>query len=113
MKNQQKQLLHRLILLLLVGSSQAFTVPTHAALATTAAVSKLPKHAVFHPPTTTTVLATETIDPTTVLTDVLGGLIASPLILAVPIVAALAVAALVVFFIFSYASPVEQDDDDD
>ena len=120
MKNEQKQLvIHRLMILLLwvMDASQAFTVPTttlpHATAAVTIA-AKLPQQqpAPFHPPTTE-LIAAETIDPTAVITDALGGVVGSPLILAVPIVAALAVAGLVVFFIFSYASPAEQDDTDE
>lgn len=58
---------------------------------------------------TMTVAAT-TVDPTSFLTDALGGVLGTPLILAVPIVAALGVASLVVFFIVSYANPAEPDD---
>jgi hypothetical protein len=39
-----------------------------------------------------------------------GGLLSSPFILAVPIVAALALASLLAWFIISYASPNEEDD---
>mmetsp|Transcript_16285 Transcript_16285/g.30226 ORF Transcript_16285/g.30226 Transcript_16285/m.30226 type:complete len:129 (-) Transcript_16285:269-655(-) len=55
-------------------------------------------------------LSAATLDPTSVLSDVFGNVIGSPLILAVPIVAALAVAGLIAFFIVSYANP-EVDDD--
>ncbi|KAL7478313.1 hypothetical protein ACHAW6_004083 [Cyclotella cf. meneghiniana] len=54
-------------------------------------------------------LALATLDPTTVLSDALGGLLGSSLILAVPIVAALAVAGLIAFFIVSYANPADED----
>lgn len=50
------------------------------------------------------------IDPTTVLTDAFSGLLGSPLILAVPIVAAILLATLIAFGITSYASPAEPDD---
>jgi hypothetical protein len=51
-----------------------------------------------------------TLDPTTILSDVLSGILGTPLILAVPIVAALGVAGLIAFFIVSYASPEVEDD---
>ena len=59
----------------------------------------------------TLVLAAATLDPTTFLSDVLGGLIGTPLILAVPIVVALAIASLVAFLIISYANPEVEDDE--
>ena len=52
-----------------------------------------------------------TLDPTTALTDLVGGLLGSPLILLVPIVAALGVAGLIAFIIVSYASPQVSDDE--
>ena len=55
-------------------------------------------------------LSVATLDPTTVLSDALGGLLGSSLILAVPIVAALSVAGLIAFFIVSYANPEDEDD---
>lgn len=51
-----------------------------------------------------------TLDPTTMLSDVLGGLLGSSAILAVPIIAALAVAGLIAFLIVSYANPADEDD---
>mmetsp|Transcript_33098 Transcript_33098/g.49270 ORF Transcript_33098/g.49270 Transcript_33098/m.49270 type:complete len:112 (-) Transcript_33098:355-690(-) len=51
-----------------------------------------------------------TLDPTTVLSDVLGGLLGSSAILAVPIIAALSVAGLIAFFIVSYANPEDEDE---
>jgi hypothetical protein len=51
-----------------------------------------------------------TLDPTTFLTNILSGVLNTPLILAVPIVAALSVAGLMAFLIISYASP-EVDED--
>eukprot|EP00584_Thalassiosira_punctigera_P004829 CAMPEP_0172526486 /NCGR_PEP_ID=MMETSP1067-20121228/1402_1 /TAXON_ID=265564 ORGANISM="Thalassiosira punctigera, Strain Tpunct2005C2" /NCGR_SAMPLE_ID=MMETSP1067 /ASSEMBLY_ACC=CAM_ASM_000444 /LENGTH=117 /DNA_ID=CAMNT_0013310017 /DNA_START=102 /DNA_END=455 /DNA_ORIENTATION=- len=51
-----------------------------------------------------------TLDPTTILSNTLGGLLGSSAILAVPIVAALSVAALIAFFIVSYANPADEDD---
>ena len=51
----------------------------------------------------------ETLDPTTVLSDALGGLLGSSAILLVPIVAALSVAGLIAFLIVSYANPEDED----
>lgn len=50
-----------------------------------------------------------TLDPTTALSDALGGVLGSSLILAVPVVAALSVAGLIAFFIVSYANPADED----
>ena len=50
-----------------------------------------------------------TLDPTTALSDALGGVLGSSLILAVPIVAALSVAGLIAFLIVSYANPADED----
>lgn len=59
----------------------------------------------------TTSISATTLDPTTLLSDLLGGFVSSNLILAVPIVAALAIASLVAFGIVSYANPAEPDED--
>jgi hypothetical protein len=56
-------------------------------------------------------LSASTLDPTTALSDLLGGLLGSPAILLVPIGAALAVASLIAFFIVSYANPEVEDDE--
>mmetsp|Transcript_42570 Transcript_42570/g.102969 ORF Transcript_42570/g.102969 Transcript_42570/m.102969 type:complete len:112 (-) Transcript_42570:239-574(-) len=56
-------------------------------------------------------IAAGTLDPTTILSDILGGLIGSPAILLVPIGAAIAVASLIAFLIISYANPVVEDDE--
>ena len=55
-------------------------------------------------------MAAATVDPTSFLTDVFGSVLGTPLILAIPIVAALGVAGLVVFLIVSYANPAEPDE---
>jgi len=55
-------------------------------------------------------IAAATVDPATALGTVLGGLLGSPAILAVPIVAAVAVASLIAFFIVSYANPADPDE---
>ena len=62
------------------------------------------------PSSSSELLSVATLDPTTVLSDALGGLLGSSLILAVPIVAALSVAGLIAFFIVSYANPEDEDD---
>ena len=49
------------------------------------------------------------IDPTTVLSDVFSTVLGTPLILAIPIVAALLVATLIAYLIVSYASPAEEE----
>jgi len=51
-----------------------------------------------------------TLDPTTILSDVLGGLIGGPAILLVPIIAALSIAGVIAFLIVSYANPADEDD---
>ena len=56
-------------------------------------------------------LSAATLDPTTALSDLLGGLLGSPAILLVPVVAALGVASLIAFFIISYANPEVEDDE--
>ncbi|GAX09429.1 hypothetical protein FisN_6Lh195 [Fistulifera solaris] len=61
------------------------------------------------PSTLTT--AVSTVDPTTFLSDVLGGVLGTPIILAVPILAALGVASLVAYAIIAYASPAADDDE--
>mmetsp|Transcript_691 Transcript_691/g.1425 ORF Transcript_691/g.1425 Transcript_691/m.1425 type:complete len:130 (+) Transcript_691:105-494(+) len=50
-----------------------------------------------------------TLDPTTFLSDALGGLLGSYAILAVPIVAAFSVVAVIAFLIVSYANPADED----
>ena len=63
------------------------------------------------PASSTFELSAGAIDPTTVLSDLLGAFLTTPLILAVPIVAALSVAGLLAFFIVSYANPEVEDDE--
>ena len=60
-------------------------------------------------PTTSLEISADTIDPTTILSQVLGGLMDSNIILAVPILAASGVAGLLVWGIFAYASPADPD----
>lgn len=55
-------------------------------------------------------LSASTIDPTTFFSDIFGAVVGTPLILAIPIVAALAVASTVVYLLVSYANPAEPDE---
>mmetsp|Transcript_28648 Transcript_28648/g.46503 ORF Transcript_28648/g.46503 Transcript_28648/m.46503 type:complete len:120 (+) Transcript_28648:65-424(+) len=63
-----------------------------------------------HAQSSSTLLSLGTLDPTTILSNTLGGLLGSSLILAVPIVAALSIAGLIAFLIVSYANPADEDD---
>jgi len=56
-------------------------------------------------------LSAATLDPTTFLSDVLGVVIGTPIILAVPILLALGVAGILVFALVSYANPEVEDDE--
>lgn len=56
-------------------------------------------------------VAVGTVDPTMFLSDVLGGFINSPAILAVPIGAALSVAFLFAWLVQAYATPQVEDDE--
>ena len=56
-------------------------------------------------------LSAATLDPTSVLSDVLGVFIGTPVILLVPILAALGVAALLAYGIVAYANPEVEDDE--
>jgi hypothetical protein len=56
-------------------------------------------------------IAAATVDPTTALSQVLGGLLGSYAILFVPILAAVSVASVIAWFIVSYANPADPDDD--
>jgi len=59
----------------------------------------------------TSLVSAATLDPTTFLSDILGGFLNSNLILAVPIIAALGVAGLISWGIIAYANPAEPDDE--
>ncbi len=54
-------------------------------------------------------LSLATLDPTTMLSDVLGGLLGSSVILAVPIIAALTIVAIIAALIVGYANPADED----
>jgi len=99
------------LLLLLFPFGSAFVVPStfgSTVSAATAAAAPLLTHAMFG---NTQLMAAATVDPTSLLSDVLGGIITSPAILAVPVLAALAVAFLIGFIIFAYATPQVEDDE--
>lgn len=50
------------------------------------------------------------LDPTSVLSDILGVLLGSYAILAVPIIAGLGVVAIIALVIVNYANPADEDD---
>ena len=56
-------------------------------------------------------IAAGTLDPTAILSDLLGGLIGTPAILFVPILAAVGVASTIAWLILKYADPVVDDDE--
>lgn len=56
-------------------------------------------------------LSAATLDPTTILSDVFGLFIGTPIILLVPIVAALGVAGVLAWGIVAYANPEVEDDE--
>lgn len=55
-------------------------------------------------------LAAATLDPTTVLTDTFSGVLGTPIILAVPILAAFGLAGILAFLLISYANPTVDDE---
>lgn len=92
-----------------VAPPQQLGMPTAAA--TTATTTAFPtKGLAMVPVKTSLTVASSTVDPTSFLQDILGNVLGTPIILAVPILAALAVASLVVFAIVAYANPAEPDD---
>ncbi|KAL7549110.1 hypothetical protein ACHAWF_012380 [Thalassiosira exigua] len=108
-----------LCLLALLSSSLAFVPSSSAARPQTAPLKAVPPLAtsaeLLGAPTTaaeassSSLLSVATLDPTTIVSDTLGGLLGSSAILAVPIIAALGVAGLIAFFIVSYANPADED----
>lgn len=99
--------------LALLSSALAF-VPTPAThthfKSTKIALNSIPEYSFDATTSSSNLVSVATVDPTTFLSDGLGGLIGSPAILAVPIVAALSVAGLIAFLIVSYANPADEDD---
>ena len=57
-----------------------------------------------------TAISAATVDPTSFLSSVLGGLLGSPAILLIPILAAVSVASVVAWFIVWSANPADEDD---
>ena len=100
------------MLLVALCNVESFVIPRQVCSTPMATSSSLPttKLAMMPETTTSLTLAVDTVDPTNFLTDVFGSLLGTPAILAIPIVAALGVAGLVVFLIVSYANPAESDD---
>jgi hypothetical protein len=92
-----------------LGSRSTFTAASTSACMTPFVLEEAVTTASSFSPSSLVVSAA-TLDPTSVLSDVFAGLLGTPAILAIPIVAALGVAGLIAFFIISYANP-EVDDD--
>lgn len=93
----------------------AFVVPPQVGMpstTTTMATAKVfpTKLAMMEDSSPLTLLAVETVDPTSFLQGLFGSVLGTPIILAIPIVAALAVAGLVAFAIVAYANPAEPDE---
>ena len=82
----------------------------HGALPTTGAAADIFSLASSSAPSTVTVSAA-TVDPTSLLSSVLGGLLGSPAILLIPVLAAVAVATVVAAFIVWSANPADEDED--
>jgi len=61
--------------------------------------------------TSTMSISAITFDPTTILSDVLGAFLTTPLILLVPIVVAIGVASVIAWLIVAYASPQVENDE--
>ena len=59
----------------------------------------------------TVAVSAATVDPTSFLSSVLGGLLGSPAILLIPVLAAVAVATAVAAFIVWSANPADEDED--
>ena len=58
-------------------------------------------------------ISADTIDPTTALSDILGGAINSPVVLLFPVVVALSLASIVAWLLVGYANPADPDPDDE
>ena len=100
-----------------IFSSALAFVPSTTQYATTATsplkAAPLPTADIFTATATessSNLVSVATLDPTTMLSDTLGGLLGSSLILAVPIIAALAIVGIIAFAIVSYANPADEDD---
>ena len=113
-----KLLLSIFIINLSSFTAQAFS--SHRTKATTFGTSTKPLNQHFLFPSeidleatlssTTNNVAVTTIDPTTALSQVVGGIIGSPIILLVPILVGASVAGVIAWYIVSYANPTDPDD---
>eukprot|EP00577_Skeletonema_sp_RCC1716_P024969 CAMPEP_0113401160 /NCGR_PEP_ID=MMETSP0013_2-20120614/16535_1 /TAXON_ID=2843 ORGANISM="Skeletonema costatum, Strain 1716" /NCGR_SAMPLE_ID=MMETSP0013_2 /ASSEMBLY_ACC=CAM_ASM_000158 /LENGTH=111 /DNA_ID=CAMNT_0000286331 /DNA_START=72 /DNA_END=407 /DNA_ORIENTATION=+ /assembly_acc=CAM_ASM_000158 len=109
-------LFNRLLLFitLCLTSAWAFVPPQQSTLSRTSSIQLTTESATLFDYSTTAssseLVSVAALDPTTVLSDALGGLLGSSAILAVPIIAALSVVGLIAFFIVSYANPEDEDD---
>jgi hypothetical protein len=61
-------------------------------------------------PATSNTISAVTLDPATAFTQVLGGIINSPVVLLVPILAAVGVASIIAWLIVAYANPADPDE---
>eukprot|EP00563_Minutocellus_polymorphus_P003001 CAMPEP_0181043524 /NCGR_PEP_ID=MMETSP1070-20121207/12761_1 /TAXON_ID=265543 /ORGANISM="Minutocellus polymorphus, Strain NH13" /LENGTH=122 /DNA_ID=CAMNT_0023121873 /DNA_START=69 /DNA_END=437 /DNA_ORIENTATION=+ len=57
------------------------------------------------------VISAATVDPTSFLSSVLGGILGSPVIILIPVLAAFGVASLLAASIVWYANPADEDED--
>ena len=105
------------LLLLLLSSASAFTVHAPTSLLskqqspTSLSALSTTSTSFFETASSSQVHAAATVDPTAALSNALGSFMGSPAILAIPIVAALGVATLIAFLIYSYAQPAVEDDE--
>lgn len=97
-----------LVLLGLAVVAEAFA-PAPSMTRTVSASST--QRAAFIVPSSSLEVSALTFDPTALLSDIVGAFMTTPIILAVPIVAALGLTGLLAFFIVSYANPVVEDDE--
>jgi hypothetical protein len=97
-----------LVLLGLAVVAEAFA-PAPSMIRTVSASST--QRAAFIVPSSSLEVSAVTLDPTALLSDIFGAFLTTPIILAVPIVAALGVSGLIAYLIVSYASPVVEDDE--
>ena len=89
----------------------AFSIPVATATSAVCTSSICPTHVMTMTPTTMTMAAAGTIDPTAFLSNIFSAMIQSDIILAVPIVVALACAFLIAYGIVAYANPQVEDDE--
>jgi arginine exporter protein ArgO len=112
MMSMNRQSVLKLILLVgvLMLSCEAFAPATSALHSRPSAAFTTTQKAAFVPSSSIEV-SVGTLDPTAILSDLVGGFLGSPAVLAVPIVAALGVATLIAWGIVSYATPEVEDDE--